>query len=251
MINKKKIANTFDRAANNYDKIAKFQQQTGNYLFNILLPFIKGEIVLDAGCGTGYFSKKWKLMGKKVIALDLSLLMLTNAKKKNTATSYIKGDIENLPIKDNSVDFCFSNLAIQWCNNTHKALSELYRITKKGGVIAFSTLADGSLKELKECCKKIDNKPHVNSFLTFKEIKKKCHHWRCFLKKKSWRLNYYSIYLLLQSLKGAGATYLLNRKKHGLMTKNFINKIIDNYPIKEENKFPLTYQVIFGILYRD
>lgn len=251
MINKKKIANTFGRAANNYDKIAKFQREIGNYLFNILLPLVKGEIVLDAGCGTGYFSKKWKLIGKKVIALDLSLLMLINAKNKGTATSYIEGDIENLPIKDNSVDFCFSNLAIQWCNNIYIALKELYRITKKGGIIAFSTLADGSLKELKECYKKIDHKQHVNSFLTFKEIQKKCIHWRCALRKKSWHLNYYSINSLLQSLKGVGATYLFNRKKHGLMTKNFIKKIIDNYPVKEEKKFPLTYQVIFGILYRD
>lgn len=251
MINKKNIANAFGRAAKNYDKIAKFQQETGNYLFNILLPFINGDIVLDAGCGTGYFSKKWKSIGKKVIALDLSLLMLINAQKKETAIGYIEGDIECLPIKDKSVDFCFSNLAIQWCGSIYKALSELYRITKKGGVVGFSTLADGSLKELKECCEKIDDRQHINSFLTFQEIKKKCMNWKCLLKKKSWNLNYCSIHSLLYSLKGVGATNLLTGRKHGLMTKNYIKKLIDNYPNRKGHIFPLTYQVIFGILYRN
>lgn len=249
MINKKAIAHSFSRAAKNYDKFAKFQQEIGQYLFKSL-SYFPGSLILDAGCGTGHFSKKWKLIGKKVIALDLSYSMLSVAKQKKTATNYIVADIELLPFQNETIDFCFSNLAIQWCNDMNTALSELYRVTKKGGSIVFSTLSDGSLRELEESWKKIDNKPHINSFLTFDEVKKKCIKWEHKLKKKSWKLNYSSFSCLLNSLKGIGASYLLTGRKPGLMTKSYITKLIDNYPTDKKNLFPLTYELIFGKLYK-
>ncbi|MGP1957166.1 MAG: methyltransferase domain-containing protein [Arsenophonus sp. ER-QC15-MAG3] len=96
-------------AAKNYDNNALFQQQSGQYLFDSLYS-ISSNIVLDAGCGTGYFSEKWKSVGKKVIALDLSSSMLIIAKQKQTANSYIQADMEFLPLANESVDICFSHL---------------------------------------------------------------------------------------------------------------------------------------------
>uniref|UniRef100_A0AAT9G4S1 Malonyl-[acyl-carrier protein] O-methyltransferase n=1 Tax=Candidatus Aschnera chinzeii TaxID=1485666 RepID=A0AAT9G4S1_9ENTR len=251
LINKRVIAKSFGRAAKNYDKIAFFQQKSGKILFDSVSTIQSSDIILDAGCGTGYFSKQWKLIGKKVIALDLSLSMLYVAKEKKTAMSYIHADIELLPLKDETIDLCFSHLAIQWCENLYTALSELYRITKKGGIVAFSTILDGSLEELKQCLHKIDEYHHVNSFLTFKEIQSICNNWSCNFKQQTWHLIYPTFHKLLQSLKGIGATYLWNNRKHyGLMTKNYLNKLINNYPCIND-EFPLTYKLVFGILYRE
>ncbi len=86
-MDKQAIAHAFGRAAKNYDNMALFQQKSGQYLFDSLR-FIPGNIILDAGCGTGYFSKQWSSAGKQVIALDLSSSMLAIAEKKQTANIY-------------------------------------------------------------------------------------------------------------------------------------------------------------------
>ncbi|MFP3037030.1 MAG: methyltransferase domain-containing protein [Arsenophonus sp.] len=200
-------------AAKNYDNNALFQQQSGQYLFDSLYS-ISSNIVLDAGCGTGYFSEKWKSVGKKVIALDLSSSMLIIAKQKQTANSYIQADMEFLPLANESVDICFSHLAIQWCSNLYTTLNELYCITKKGGIVAFSTLIKGSLIELQQSWKEVDNNRHINSFMTFEEIKCICSNWTYTLKQRSSHLIYSSFSSLMQSLKGIGATYLIDGRQY-------------------------------------
>ncbi|MGP1958530.1 MAG: malonyl-ACP O-methyltransferase BioC [Arsenophonus sp. NC-CH8-MAG3] len=249
-MNKQAIAHAFGRAAKNYDNIALFQQQSGQHLFNSL-SMMSGNTVLDAGCGTGYFSDQWQLAGKQVIALDLSASMLAIAKQKQAAMSYIQADMECLPLADENIDLCFSHLAIQWCSNLSIPLSELYRITKKGGVVAFSTLVDGSLQELKQCWKKVDNNQHINSFMTFEQIKQTCRDWRHSLEQQSWHLIYPSLTCLLQSIKGIGATYITDgRQQRGLMTKKQLSKLVDHYP-HINAQFPLTYQLVYGMLYRE
>lgn len=247
-MNKQAIAHAFSRAAKNYDNIALFQQKSGQYLFDCLSA-IPGNTVLDAGCGTGYFSKQLRLAGKQVIALDLSESMLAIAQQKQAANSYIQADMEHLPLAAKSVDLCFSHLAIQWCSNLSIPLNELYRITKKGGIVAFSTLVDGSLQELQQCWQKIDNNRHINSFMTVEQIRRTCCDWVHTIQQRSWHLTYPSLSCLLQSIKGIGATHLIDgRQQQGLMTKNQLTKLLNHYPHINE-RFPLTYQLVYGILY--
>lgn len=52
--NKQAIAGAFGRAADNYDVVAKLQQQTGEFLMQQVGEH-SGKLVLDAGCGTGFF----------------------------------------------------------------------------------------------------------------------------------------------------------------------------------------------------
>ncbi|ARC54648.1 hypothetical protein AOE58_02405 [Candidatus Riesia pthiripubis] len=107
------------------------------------------------------------------------------------------------------------------------------------------------MRELKQCWKNIDDNKHINSFYTIDDIKKACKKWRFTLKKKSWNFLYPSFNCLIRSIKGIGANYLLPGKtKHGLMTKNYLFKLIDNYP-NLGDKFPITYKVVYGILYRE
>ncbi len=83
-------------------------------------------------------------------AFDLSPDMLAHARQQQRATRYVQGDIEQLPFADNQFDFCFSNLAVQWCDSLAAALAGLVRVTRPGGVVAFSTLLSGSLDELNQ-----------------------------------------------------------------------------------------------------
>ncbi|EJD6399734.1 TPA: malonyl-ACP O-methyltransferase BioC [Providencia rettgeri] len=253
---KHKIAAAFGRAAKNYDSVASYQQATGEQLLKqltselALMPHSAPLRVLDAGCGTGYFSQKLTAQGYQVIALDISVGMLDVAEGKCAADHYICADIETIPLADQSVDVVFSNLALQWCQDITQALSELYRVTKRGGIVVFTTLGEHSLSELSSAWKALDDAPHVNVFLGVQQMRNSCQRWRNQLTIQKDTLYFSGITELLHSLKGIGATHLTAGRKTGLMTRQRLKQLAAVYPITEQG-LPLTYYTVFGVLYRD
>lgn len=114
----------------------------------------EGETVLDLGSGAGIdcflASKKVGIKGK-VIGLDFNLDMLKlarkNAKKlKLKNVTFKKGDIEKIPLIDNSVNVIISNCVINLAPSKEKVFKESYRILKKGGRMFVSDIV--LLKEL-------------------------------------------------------------------------------------------------------
>jgi ubiquinone/menaquinone biosynthesis C-methylase UbiE len=108
--------------------------------------FIKGRRILDMGCGTGRTTIELSRMGYKVIGVDIARNMIFNArkiaKKKWIDARYIIGDATNTKMKGNSFDYVlFSNNGwthIPGKDKRLKALSELRRVLKKGGVLIFT-----------------------------------------------------------------------------------------------------------------
>jgi malonyl-CoA O-methyltransferase len=249
-VNKQAIAGAFGRAASHYDAVAKLQQQTGEFLMELAQAENTGIRVLDAGCGTGFFSGRWKQQGKQVIALDLASGMLNHAKALQVADYYLQGDIENLGLADNSVDVCFSNLAVQWCNDLPRALQELYRVTRSGGLMVFSTLVKGSLCELETAWKHIDDYQHINQFLPLHAIAEACQPFRHQIIHQQYNQYYPQLLPLLNSLKGIGATHLHHGRQQGLMTRKRLNMLAEVYPQNHGN-YPLSYQIAFGVIYCD
>ena len=94
-------------------------------------------------------SRYWREQGSEVSALDLSEQMLAEAQRQNAAHHYLLADIEAIPQNAATFDLAWSNLAVQWCSDLHGALSELCRVVRPGGTVAFSTLAHGSMPELR------------------------------------------------------------------------------------------------------
>jgi len=246
---KQGIARTFGRAAADYDRHAAFQRASGDELAAFLGPQ-QGKSLLDAGCGTGWFSRVWQRAGNRVIALDLSPVMLAEARRRESASAYLVGDIEQLPLADSSLDICFSNLAVQWCDNLPGALAELYRVTRPGGVIAFSSLAEGSLAELTRAWRQVDAAVHVNRFMSACAIAQALQPYRHRLRAVPHRLYYPRLVPLLQDIKGVGAGYLRDGRPLGLTGSQRIQRLEAVWE-RHAAGLPLTYQLIYGLIYRD
>jgi len=250
LVNKKAVADAFSRAAYSYEGAAELQRQTGETLMALAdaQGATLGGQVLDAGCGTGYFSRRWREKGKNVTALDLSEGMLQRARELHSADHYLPGDIERLPLADNSVDLSFSNLAVQWCNALPRALQELVRVTRPGGIVLFSTLAEGSLLELSQAWMRVDGRPHVNKFLTPDKIAEACAPFTHHVEFSQHTALFPDVMSLLRSLKGIGATHIKGGRLGGLGGRERLSSLDKNY-VRQAGQLPLTYRLVYGLIH--
>ena len=112
-----------------------------------------GEHILDLGSGGGFDAfQAGRMVGStgRVIGVDMTPEMLAKARKntamyqQNTGLDNVEfrlGEIENLPLADNSIDVVISNCVLNLSPNKPRVWREVYRVLKKDGRVAVSDMA--------------------------------------------------------------------------------------------------------------
>ena len=124
-------------------------------LAETLLTLMPPMVIADLGAGEGTFSQLLARRSKKVIAIDNSEKMVEYGRElarkhgvKNL--EYRKGDLEEVPIRDATVDLAFFSQALHHAQHPERAVAEAMRILKPGGRIVVLDLLRHSYEEARE-----------------------------------------------------------------------------------------------------
>src|SRR3954452_20793858 len=97
------------------------------------------QIVLDVGCGDGFFTRLLAERGGHVIGLDNSEAFLRHASatvSDEMNIEFIKGDVRKLPLENASVDVVWSAHSMHSYPDIEHCLGEFWRVLRPGGLLA-------------------------------------------------------------------------------------------------------------------
>ena len=243
---KARIRQSFERAAPTYDSAAAIQRRICTRLAEGL-PDITPARLLDAGCGTGYAQAdlQARFPDAHAVALDLSPGMLQHVA---SPCCRVAGDLEHLPLADDSLDLYWSSLAVQWCDLAI-ALHEARRTLQPNGTVALASLGPATFHELRHAFADVDAHRHTLSFHSPDEIRRlaSAAELSAIDIRRSTEIAHYADFkTLLRAVKAIGANQLGDGRRTSLMSRSsFQQAEAACEQLRTPAGLPLTYDVIY------
>lgn len=247
---------SFERAAASYDAAAVLQREIGQRLLERLDTMrIQPRTLLDLGCGTGLALDDLcqRYRKARVIGLDFATGMLARARRRGhwrNRPRALCGDIDRLPLADDSVDLIFSNATLQWSNDLEACFAELYRVLRPNGLLLFTTFGPDTLIELRHAWAEADDGPHVAHFIDMHDIGDALTRARFadpVMDCERLTLTYAEVKDLMADMKSLGTQNRLASRQRGLTTRARLGHMTAAYEqFRQDGRLPSTWEVIYG-----
>ncbi|WP_456378905.1 malonyl-ACP O-methyltransferase BioC [Thiolapillus sp.] len=255
-IDKERARRAFSRSAGSYDESAVLQREVGRRMLERLdLVRLKPKTVLDLGCGTG--EQTHQLLQRypkaQVHALDFALPMLAHARRQGRwlrRPHCICGDMEHLPLADDSMDLICSNLAFQWAAHPQRLYQECLRVLRPSGLLMFTSFGPDTLHELRSAWAQVDDHAHVSPFMDMHDlgdILVNSGYAAPVMDVEHIVLTYGQVDDLMRDLKSIGAHNAAAGRQRGLTGKARMQAMRQAYEaFRSEGVLPATYEVVYG-----
>ncbi|GAN68865.1 dethiobiotin synthase [Acetobacter orleanensis] len=151
-----RIQQSFD-AAEGYDAAAVLQRVAAHRLFEIVTARLAGRIprrILEIGCGTGFLTEMLRAAWPEaeLIATDIAPRMLERARARvGVGVQFCVMDAAQ-PVLPGTFDLICGNLVFQWLPEPEAVLQTLAEKLSAGGVVALSTVLEGTFEEWRAAC---------------------------------------------------------------------------------------------------
>ena len=261
-IDKRAVRRSFSKAAMQYDAAAVMQREVCKRMLQ-RLDYIKlnPKHLLDVGSGTGWGTRQLgeRYPAAQIVALDIAMGMLQASRGTSNWWSklfagntrqYLCADMEALPLKANSMEMVWSNLAVQWCNDLPATLVELQRVLKVGGLLMFSTFGPDTLKEIRSAFHGVDGYTHANRFADMHDIGDMLVAGGFadpVMDMEYITLTYDDVKAVMQDLRSIGAHNATAGRATGMLGKQAWGRVLENYEkLRRDGKLPATFEVIYG-----
>jgi malonyl-CoA O-methyltransferase len=259
LLDKVKVRNSFERAADSYDAAAVLQREIASRLLE-RLDYIRlqPDSVLDLGCGTGTVTADLlkRYPKAQIIALDLALNMLKKTQqyekgwlRKNPQC--VCADAERLPLKDNTIKLLVSNLMLQWSNDLPAIFAGFQKVIAPNGLLLFTTFGPDTLKEIRESWATIDDIPHTSQFVDMHDIGDNLLQTGFadpVIEMEKITMTYDSVRDLMRDIKNIGASNATQGRAKGLMGKQRLAAFEMAYESfrRTDGFYPVTWEVLYG-----
>jgi len=131
------VAGTYD---DHYDHLTRGRPYHNHLSDHLITALPQNGDLLDIGCGTALFVEKYLRNGGTATGLDISAKMLSKARERCPGCTFVAGNGETLPFKDQSFDAISSLLVFSYVKSPETMLAEACRVLRPGGSIAICTL---------------------------------------------------------------------------------------------------------------
>ena len=131
----------WDRNAKHYDRFMRKDAAAYMQMYALLRPVVKAKTVLELATGTGLIAKHIVNAAAHIEAADVSAEMIAEAKRDNRSVKlhFSVQDMFRLPYADKSFDVVIVSNALHIVPQPEKALQEIRRVLKDGGLLIAPT----------------------------------------------------------------------------------------------------------------
>lgn len=251
-LDKQKIAQSFGRSAATYDSAAHLQRAVGDQLLSRL--HTAAGPVVDIGCGTGHFSDilKKRFPSTPLLGIDLAEGMARHASLNRAGPiSWLCGDVEQMPLANQSIGLLFSNLTIQWCEQLEQLAAEIHRVLRPGGTALLSTLGPRTLHEMRAAWREVDGFVHVNRFTPAAQLKRyfqSAGFSEITLNSETRVVYYPDVLALSRELKALGAHNLNSGRPAGMTGRRRLQQFAaayEQFREQDNRQLPVSWEVIY------